>query len=893
MGECCSRVNIPEERKIFNSFRNIDNENKFHFTILNYDENYEKINSLSKTTFEKLGQMQQLRVNFIQELREEINVNKQNLNTNNNYLDPNLVNDYNNNYYVPSMHNINYFDINEIQRLLYYIIIMTITLKSYLKRNFASDELEKSLLELSYIILKRNYNNKDLKLVLYYLSRMFEVLFQSNNFQGNMNINEYLSKLKIVTSDYYSLTKDEKYPFLLSIVISLGLCFKKNFYNIILDNSYKSMIMSYYIYLILKNYKFIDENYLFYRNELIKNNNINENINTAELMFDKKDLIDQNKLSENLLKKSVEYKDLSSISNSIFYFFILCTQDTYTGKNIFFEFGNQLDIGLRENKLENEINLSKFKEAIYIVLSCNVIHSDKCWTMLLAFFEYICENKKFGINDSYYEMIIYLYSLFNKVNNKLFIDKYSSLISRIFVMERESNKQNNLILDRLYDTIYNSDNSELPKENGDKTNYENIFFFINIIKYISFEFKIIRDIKVAHDILMHLSHFIYKIRNLHKNNKINITNYKANYTNIFEIFNATLYNFDYNKDDYYTKLNEKIQITLSRFLSTYILMFNEYFKIKGNNLLNEFDCIIMDTIAYLEIGLLKYNRKINLQILINILIIYMHALNEKETIDYEGMNNHLNNNIKLIVEETGINNGFGIFNKDNQYSTFHIKIIYCIIILFLIGINKKNQKDDLVSKHNKIMNNINQYNRFLSSKIFPNKQNILLFNIKALINELSNGESYTIHKKIFHQILLMIQKVLFNNVEDNNSQNSFNIYRTRTRTLYQGDKSSEININTISEYSGYYPNRTQIFLNNNSIKDSFSQFSDYSSITNRKNLNVTPNKSYINLNINDNNDLFSEKVNMPIPNNIITNISDINKTEVLSDKGSSIYNFKI
>ena len=891
MGECCTREVVPLERKLINSFRNIDNENKFYFTIKNYDENYEKISSLSKNSFEKLGQMQQLRVNFIQEIREEINVNKQNIDINNYYLGPNLENDYNNNYIVPNIYNLNYYNINEIQRLLYYIIIMTITLKSYLKRNFASNELEKSLMELSYIILKRDYNKKDLKLILYYLSRMFEILFLSNNFQGYLNINEYLSKLNSVTSDYNILVKDEKYPFLLSIVTSLGLCFKNDFYNLILDNSYKSMIMSYYIYLILNNYKFIDENYLFYRNELIKNHNmnINDNNNNAnELLYDKNDLIEKGQLSENIIKKTINYKDICTISNSIFYFFILCTQDTYTGRKIFYEFDNQLDIGLRENKLENEINLSKFKETIYIILSCNVILSDKCWTMLLAFYEYICESQKFGINDAYYEMIINLYSLFNKINNKLFIDKYSSLISRIFIIERESNKKNNLIIDRLYDYIYNSNNeyNELKKTNNDITNYENIFFFINIIKYISFQFKKIKDIKVAHDILMYLSHFIYKIRSLHKNRKINTSNYNVNYKQIIEIFNITLYNFDYNKNDYYTNLNEKIQITLSKFLATYILMFNGYFKIKGNDLLNKFDCKIIDTITYLEIGMIKYNRKINLQIMINLLFIYFRVLNEKETIDYDDMNYNLNNNLKLIIEETRLNHGFGIFNKNNQYSTFHLKIIYCIILLILLEINKKNPKNDIVSKHNKIVANINQFNGFIPSKIFPNKQNIQFFNLKALINELSNGESYTIQLNSFHHILLIIQKTLFNNYEDNESLNSFSI--NRTRTLYQKNRNNEININTT--FDGYYTNRTQIFLNNNSLKDSFSQFSDYSSIHHKKNVYAAPNKSYINL---YNNDLFSEKVNIPDANNNTTNISNINKTDFLSDKGSSISNIKI
>ena len=74
---------------------------------------------------------------------------------------------------------------------------MTLTLKSYLKRNFVSNELEKSLLEISVIILKKNYNNKDLKLILYYLSKMFEILFKYvSNIQFYININNYLLKIE-------------------------------------------------------------------------------------------------------------------------------------------------------------------------------------------------------------------------------------------------------------------------------------------------------------------------------------------------------------------------------------------------------------------------------------------------------------------------------------------------------------------------------------------------------------------------------------------------------------------------------------------------------------------------------------------------------------------------
>ena len=50
------------------------------------------------------------------------------------------------------MNTCNYYNVNEKEKILYYIIIMTLTLKSYLKRNYKSNEFEKSLLELSIII---------------------------------------------------------------------------------------------------------------------------------------------------------------------------------------------------------------------------------------------------------------------------------------------------------------------------------------------------------------------------------------------------------------------------------------------------------------------------------------------------------------------------------------------------------------------------------------------------------------------------------------------------------------------------------------------------------------------------------------------------------------------
>ena len=68
MGECCSNENYPEERKIFDSFDKMDNNNIKIFDIINYDENCEIISGKYRNNFEKMGQFQYLRVNFVKQM---------------------------------------------------------------------------------------------------------------------------------------------------------------------------------------------------------------------------------------------------------------------------------------------------------------------------------------------------------------------------------------------------------------------------------------------------------------------------------------------------------------------------------------------------------------------------------------------------------------------------------------------------------------------------------------------------------------------------------------------------------------------------------------------------------------------------------------------------------
>ena len=83
-------------------------------------------------------------------------------------------------------------------------------------------------------------------------------------------------------------------------------------------------------------------------------------------------------------------------------------------------------------------------------------------------------------------MIINLYGKIN--NNKRFIDKYSFLISRIFIREKENYKNENLIIDKLYNHIYklNKKYNDIANPNENQINSENLYFFINffIVNYL-------------------------------------------------------------------------------------------------------------------------------------------------------------------------------------------------------------------------------------------------------------------------------------------------------------------------------------------------------------------------------------------------------------------------
>ena len=873
MGECCSNGNYKEERKIIESFEKIEKEKINGLNIINYEIKMEDIRNLYRNTFDKLGQFHSLRFNFINELKKEITNDKSN-NTDyyNNYstIDNNLYN--RNNYF----NNTNKYNVTETQRILYHIVIMTLILKNYLNRKYISNELEMSLLDLSAVIINKRYNNFDLKLILFYISKMFEILFINvQSIINFINIKDYISKIILVTENNNILTQEERYLFIKTHIISLGEWFHNEYKKILIENSLRFFLLKYYAYLFIQNFDFINENESIF---IIKKNEID--IRFIQDYYNKNDLISPDNINNIEYKKKKE--DLNKIAFSIHYFFIICTEDIFTGKNIFYEFHKILEQQIIDNHLQNNINLIKFKRSIFHILFKNLLSADYTTTMLFSFLDYLFEYQKLetGNSDNYHIMIIQLYGRFNI--NRIFLDKYSLFISQLFIIEIEKNNKEKMILNELYkyiNDLKNKNYNNLDNRNIKIKNYENIFFFVSLLKNISFHYKKQKNINIINDILIYLNNFVLIIKKDYKNKAININKFNDKF--LYENINSTLKNFNLSQNEYYFQFKENLQTNLTKFLSSYILMINDLFQINYKDIKIDLDNSIIYSITILEIKIIKCNQMKPLHKIIILLNILINHLNSKYINDHEEINNYLKNNLKLIKSQTYISNSSYI---NIQFTTIHIKIIYIILILILININKNNfDKQKLLSKHDKILLKINQFNKIIGS-CFGNISDINNIKIDN-INKLLQGQIYAITHISFIQIIKIIQSELFNE-NDENLSNNF-----RSRTLYENDKNSEMSININTKKNFDYNSNIHLLNNNFLINDSFSKFSN--DTFSHKNINNKYSNNY-----NYNNDIFSEKVKIPYKDNSNYN-EKINMNNNLStnedniSNKSSIINFEL
>ena len=377
---CCHPEKKPEENEILSFFNKMEREHKFNFTIEKYEENYEIIINLSSNSFKKLKKKQQVRIGFVSEIMK--NINK---------------------IYIEEKEE------KITKKIIFYILILSLTLDNYLKERKEANmtnnnDLEQFLLTIIIKILNKPFKDfQNMKIVLYYLANMLVILFtELKDINHYFNIEKYIDLIYKVTEEENALDNNEIYPFIKVNLICLGKCFLSNYPQIRLGRKSIHILIKYYVEAYFFNFSFLNENftifnkYLFFYNINYNNNNINKTINNNNInkvlvndmiyknnnfltisniktytnINDISNSLNQSKIINNNYKtsyisnmddlsfnnnnfleiiKTRDFEDIQQISFSLYSFLKTTTQDTLSGKKIFKFLGDIIEEKLKDN----------------------------------------------------------------------------------------------------------------------------------------------------------------------------------------------------------------------------------------------------------------------------------------------------------------------------------------------------------------------------------------------------------------------------------------------------------------------------------------------------------------------------------------------------------------
>ena len=262
---CCHPEKKIEENEIYSFFQKMEKEQHFTFTIDNYEDNYELIITLSSNKFKKLKKKQQVRLGFVNEILKNIN----------------------------KIYNSEKED-KVTKAILFNLLILTLTLDNYLKElKVNSDininnnnDMEQFLLAIVIKILKKKFLNYcNLKVVLYYIAKLLDLLFPKiNDISQYYNIEEYINTINSITDEVEILQSKEIYPFIKVNLSCLGECFMANYTKISLNEFSIEILLNYYIHAFLFNRTYLLDNYKTLNKILFlhTNNNNNNNYKTTE-----------------------------------------------------------------------------------------------------------------------------------------------------------------------------------------------------------------------------------------------------------------------------------------------------------------------------------------------------------------------------------------------------------------------------------------------------------------------------------------------------------------------------------------------------------------------------------------------------------------------------------
>ena len=344
---CCHPEKKPEENEILMLFSKIEKENKLIYTIPNYQDNYLMITNLSANSFKKLQKKQQLRIGFVGEIMKNI------YKLNNEEKEEKLT-----------------------KKLLFYILILTLTLDNYLNerkekientKNIINDtnntnDLQQFLLALTVQILNKPFQDfQNLKLIVYYLAHLLNILFSEiKELNQYFNIEKYINLIQKISERKKIFKDEEMYPFIKINLLCLGNCFITNFHEITLKEQSINILINYYVEAYLFKITFLSNNYGTFSKYLYYfNSNSNSSYNNNNKSFNN---FCSSKIGINeYIKNNNNFLSTTNIKNIDLSFIGMPTIQGNALKNSFISNNNE-DISFNNNEFIEIAKTPEFRD---------------------------------------------------------------------------------------------------------------------------------------------------------------------------------------------------------------------------------------------------------------------------------------------------------------------------------------------------------------------------------------------------------------------------------------------------------------------------------------------------------------------------------------------------
>ena len=537
---CCHPEKKPEENEIFSFFHKMEKENQFNYTIDKYEENYDIIINLSSNKFEKLKKKQQVRIGFVGEILK--NINKIYLEEKEEKL---------------------------TKRILFYILVLTMTLENYLKEKKESsisnsNDLQQFLLTIIIKIMNKKFNDfQNMKLVVYYLANLLVILFSEiKDINQYFNIEDYIALIHKITEEKDVLKNNEIYPFIRVNLYCLGECFISNYPEITLNINSINILIKYYVQAYFNNLSFLLDNfnifnkYLFFYNssnmsgnnktinnhfssnkflinDLIYKNNNYLSLSNIKSITNANDMsnysINQSKiLNNNIYRtsylsnidelsfnnnnfieiiKTQDFKEIQKITFSLFSFLKTTIQDTLSGKRIF---KSLVDV-IEELITINNNNTTDKRLSLKKLIPSNFIQLEgglkKNIPKIISLFLF----NKCKIEGDKIIIMSFLDFISDKIKEEKYKEQYNDILLQLFFLfNNEQIKQTiiNLLSHSFIKEIENQNSSDFIEELFGISQLNNYYIFGS------------NKIKIIKNFLINISSYFKEIQNINLRIKI-------------------------------------------------------------------------------------------------------------------------------------------------------------------------------------------------------------------------------------------------------------------------------------------------------------------------------------------------------------------------------------